>query len=267
MIFAKGKPLGEQGFKWLKIHLINLTGFKKKCSSQERLNYCDEVIDLIMDSADNPFDGKKWWMESDEKWQTLSCCIELTNAIRSGDPFNYISHIPIHQDGSCNGLQHYAALGRDVLGAKSVNLVPSEYPQDVYSDVAKLVEEHIQNDLANGVEMAQIINGFITRKIVKQTVMTYVYGVTRYGAKLQVLKRLKENGKFPESHKVAASLYIAEKIFLSIRQMFTQTRTIQDWLTNCANIISTDYASIVEWVTPLGFPVYQSYFKSAKVCF
>ena len=33
------------------------------------------------------------------------------------------------QDGSCNGLQHYAALGRDVLGGRSVNVLPSEKPQ------------------------------------------------------------------------------------------------------------------------------------------
>lgn len=217
-----------------------------------------------MDSADHPLDGKRWWMESDEIWQTLACCIELTNAIRSNDPHNYVSHMPIHQDGSCNGLQHYAALGRDVLGAKSVNLLPAKYPQDVYSDVANLVQLQINSDLENNVDIAKIVDGFVSRKIVKHTVMTYVYGVTKYGAKLQVLKRLKEDPKFPEAHKVTASLYLSEKIFHSIRQMFTQTRKIQDWLTNCAQIISTDYQNTVEWVTPIGFPVYQSYFKSLK---
>lgn len=43
------------------------------------------------------------------------------------------------QDGSCNGLQHYAALGRDSVGAASVNLLPSDLPQDVYSGVAAQV--------------------------------------------------------------------------------------------------------------------------------
>lgn len=46
---------------------------------------------------------------------------------------------PLLQDGSCNGLQHYAALGRDVIGATSVNLMPCEVPQDVYSGVAQQV--------------------------------------------------------------------------------------------------------------------------------
>jgi len=35
-------------------------------------------------------------------------------------------------DGSCNGLQHYAALGRDYEGAVKVNVAPSPLPEDVY---------------------------------------------------------------------------------------------------------------------------------------
>lgn len=53
-----------------------------------------------------------------------------------GDPTTFISHLPIYQDGSCNGLQHYAALGRDQEGGKEVNLVPAEKPSDVYYSVA-----------------------------------------------------------------------------------------------------------------------------------
>jgi DNA-directed RNA polymerase len=83
--------------------------------------------------------GRMWWAESDEPWQTLACCIEIARAVKSGDPENYICHFPVHQDGSCNGLQHYAALGRDKAGAESVNLKPAACPQDVYSCVAALV--------------------------------------------------------------------------------------------------------------------------------
>lgn len=51
----------------------------------------------------------------------------------------FILPVCLLQDGSCNGLQHYAALGRDVIGATSVNLMPCEVPQDVYSGVAQQV--------------------------------------------------------------------------------------------------------------------------------
>uniref|UniRef100_A0A8B9WS72 DNA-directed RNA polymerase n=1 Tax=Bos mutus grunniens TaxID=30521 RepID=A0A8B9WS72_BOSMU len=134
--FAQGRPLGPHGLDWLKIHLINLTGLKKRESLQTRRDYADAVMEDILDSAERPMTGRKWWMEADEPWQTLACCMEIAQVVHSPDPTTYISHFPVHQDGSCNGLQHYAALGRDSTGATSVNLSPSDLPQDVYSEVA-----------------------------------------------------------------------------------------------------------------------------------
>lgn len=61
---------------------------------------------------------------------------------------HYFFPLSLLQDGSCNGLQHYAALGRDVIGATSVNLMPCELPQDVYSGVAQQVSH---SEAAGGV--------------------------------------------------------------------------------------------------------------------
>ena len=46
--------------------------------------------------------------------------MELASALQHPQPQQYISHLAVYQDGSCNGLQHYAALGRDVIGAEQV---------------------------------------------------------------------------------------------------------------------------------------------------
>lgn len=87
--------------------------------------------------------GRRWWQNQAEPWQILACCIELKNALsHPSGPESYVSHFPVHQDGSCNGLQHYAALGRDLRGAKSVNLTSMDYPQDLYSDVVEIVSIH-----------------------------------------------------------------------------------------------------------------------------
>ncbi|GCC30583.1 hypothetical protein chiPu_0009034 [Chiloscyllium punctatum] len=261
LLFAEGKPLGEHGLNWLKVHLVNLTGFKKKCSLKDRIDYADKVMDDILDSADNPLTGRKWWMNADEPWQTLACCKEIAHAIRSPDPSKYISYFPVHQDGSCNGLQHYAALGRDVIGAASVNLMPDEVPQDVYSAVAQQVEEFRKRNAEKGVKIAQILEGFINRKVVKQTVMTVVYGVTRFGGRLQIEKRLKEVEDFPKDHVWDASHYVVQAVFSSLTEMFTGTREIQDWLTQSARLISKSGSS-VEWVTPLGLPIVQPYHRT-----
>lgn len=114
-------------------------------------------MDQILDSADKPLDGQMWWARSDEPWQTLACCMEIAEASRSENPEKYISHFPVHQDGSCNGLQHYAALGRDSAGGYSVNLSPASKPQDVYSAVAALVEERRHKDEENGLEVCNSI--------------------------------------------------------------------------------------------------------------
>lgn len=60
------------------------------------------------------------------------------------------------------------------------------------------VEELRVRDANSGLKVAQVLEGFISRKVVKQTVMTVVYGVTRYGGRLQIEKRLKEIDEFPK---------------------------------------------------------------------
>uniref|UniRef100_A0A1A7WLC6 DNA-directed RNA polymerase n=2 Tax=Iconisemion striatum TaxID=60296 RepID=A0A1A7WLC6_9TELE len=261
LVFAEGKPLGPKGLDWLKIHLVNLTGLKKRSSLQGRLDYANTLMEDILDSADNPLNGKKWWMDADEPWQTLACCMEIATAVRSPDPSQFISHFPVHQDGSCNGLQHYAALGRDVIGATSVNLVPCEVPQDVYSGVAQQVEELRAQDAVKGLKIAQVLEGFINRKVVKQTVMTVVYGVTRYGGRLQIEKRLKEIDEFPKEYVWDSSHYLVRLVFNGLKEMFTGTREIQDWLTESARLISKS-GHTVEWVTPLGLPIIQPYHRA-----
>ena len=138
-------------------------------------------------------------MNADDPWQCLATCFELTAALRSQNPTAYVCRLPIHQDGSCNGLQHYAALGGDLEGAKQVNLEPADRPQDVYSGVAQLVAADIERQAQEGNEVAIALRGHITRKIVKQTVMTNVYGVTFIGAKAQIYRALKDKGDIDPS--------------------------------------------------------------------
>lgn len=261
LVFAKGEKLGPDGLDWLKIHTVNLFGTMSKDSIAARLAYANEILPKILDSAENPLTGDKWWVSSEEPWQTLAACKEIAAAIASGDPENFVSHFPVHQDGSCNGLQHYAALGRDTLGAKSVNLVDTDKPSDVYSCVCDSVEQQREKAALEGNAIAQKLEGFICRKVVKQTVMTTVYGVTAYGAQLQIRGQLKALD-FPSDLIPPAALFITKLIFQSLGEMFTSSRNTQDWLTRCAHSIVKSKNMPVKWVTPLGLPVVQPYFRS-----
>jgi len=215
-----------------------------------------------MDSADKPLDGRRWWLEADEPWQCLAVCEDLTKALRSPEPERYASKLPVHQDGSCNGLQHYAALGRDEVGASQVDLIPAEKPQDVYSGVCRLVQERVAKDAAEGDRLAKMLNGLVDRKVVKQTVMTSVYGVTFIGARQQILNRLKDVG-FPEEEIYAAAIYLARTTLNSIGDVFTGADNIKKWLAQCARSIAL-HSYDVAWVTPLGLPVVQPYRDAKK---
>ncbi|XP_067946451.1 DNA-directed RNA polymerase, mitochondrial-like [Watersipora subatra] len=264
LTFAKGQPLGERGLDWLKIHLVNLSGFKKKESTTTRLAFADEVLPLALQSAARPLEGKQWWQDLDSPWQGLAACMELKAAFDSGDPVNYLSTLPVHQDGSCNGLQHYAALGGDTVGASAVNLLPADRPHDTYQDVANRAELCRARDAANGNPIAQMLEGHITRKVVKQTVMTKVYGVTQYGSKLQIYKHLSEQSPgLGSANLQKASAYLSSKLFESMASMFISSTEIQNWLTLCAQEITTTVGKPVSWKTPLGLSVTQNYWTGS----
>ncbi|RCI03293.1 DNA-directed RNA polymerase [Rhizopus stolonifer] len=235
--FEEAKPLGERGWKWLKIHLANLYGYDKH-SFTEREQFTLDNIENIMDAVDNPLTGKKWWLEADSPWQCLSACFEVAAAVRSGNPQEFLSQLPVHQDGTCNGLQHYAALGGDLAGARAVNLAAGDRPADVYTGVADMVNKYIEKAAEEGNEHAKLLQGNISRKVVKQTVMTNVYGVTFIGARSQIENRLKENPAIPREKVYALSTYLAKAVFSSLGEMFNGARQIQDWLTDSARRIA-----------------------------
>ncbi|KAK3051929.1 DNA-directed RNA polymerase [Extremus antarcticus] len=242
LTFGRGKRLGATGLRWLKIHLATVAGHDK-ASLSERIEFTTAHLDDIYDSVRNPLGGRRWWLQAEDAWQTLAACFELTAALDSPDPENFISRLPVQQDGTCNGLQHYAALGGDKIGAAQVNLEPGDRPADVYTAVAEAVRTDVHKDALAGNVIAKKLDGHITRKCVKQPVMTNVYGVTWFGAKEQVRKQMEvifpDVRKFDEVNYANMSQYIATKIFKSLGTMFGGAQAIQHWLGQCADRIST----------------------------
>lgn len=298
--FSKSRELGERGLMWLKVHLANVYGYDK-ASIRDRETFAMDNLPNILDSAENPLNGNRWWLEAEDPWQCLATCFELKAALESPDPTKFMSSLPVHQDGTCNGLQHYAALGGDSWGASQVNLSPGDKPADVYSAVADLVREEVDRDAQLGNPMAKAMVGKVKRKVVKQTVMTNVYGVTFAGAKKQVLKQI--HALYPtieEQTGVAEGLlssYITTRIFKALSTMFKGAHDIQYWLGEIGGRVcraltpeqieqvteveyqpayglnkakkiqsKSDIASLfratIIWTTPLRMPIVQPYRKT-----
>ncbi len=269
--FADAKPLGRNGLDWLFIQCANLYGSgADKLPLHQRVEFGKLNLENIKKSAEDPLgpDGS-WWQDADDPWQCLATCMEITKATNSKDPAKFMCNLPIHQDGSCNGLQHYAALGRDFAGGQAVNLVPADRGADVYTGIANVLRGIVQKDIENcdykdeqsveRMKLAKLLIDQVDRKLVKQTVMTSVYGVTFVGARMQIQARLKERVGFEnESVRYRVAAYAAKRTLDALNDMFQNAREVMEWLTHCASVV-TKVNAPVQWTTPLGLPVLQPY--------
>jgi len=284
LMFAHPKPLGKNGLYWLKVHLANLAG-ADKMSFDGRAEFADINMDDIRAAVNDPFGENDWWKKFDDPFQGLATCHEIVRAIDSGDPENYMCSLPVHMDGSCNGLQHYAALGRDKDGGKAVNLCVADEPQDVYvgvmhevirrvaADADEMIpfDENKENitggekDLLKKIKSARLVNGLIDRGVVKRTVMTSVYGVTYIGAKNQIKEKIDEKLEEKgcdidelEQEIHTACGYLASLTMEVMGQQFKGARQTMNWLTECARLIAAQ-GQPVSFISPIGVPVVQPY--------
>ena len=274
--FEEKKPLGERGLRWMHIQCATLFGNgADKLPMDERVQFIKDHIDEVRASAQDPLASDAWWQDAEEPWQCLATCIELDKALELADPTEFESNLPVHQDGSCNGLQHYAALGRDLHGGEAVNLVPADRGADVYTGISnvlkrivaedmKLIDSADEDDVATA-KLAMALAQHIDRKLVKQTVMTSVYGVTFIGARAQIYSRLREREAMEDNEllRYRVANYAAKRTLDALNNMFTNARDVMGWLTQCATI-ATSAGEPVRWTTPLGLPVVQPYHRQSK---
>ena len=99
----------------------------------------------------------------------------------------------------------------------------------------------------------------VDRKLVKQTVMTSVYGVTHIGARQQIQNRLKERDAVEDENlRYKMANYAARRTLDALANLFVNARDVMAWLAECARVVCSQ-GRAVEWTTPLGLPVVQPY--------
>ena len=288
--FANGKPLGEEGWKWLAILGANLAG-NDKVTLEDRVNWILENEDEILGIANDPYTNRGWCgsvggVEIDKPWQFLAFCFEWKGYAEHGE--NFVSKLPVAMDGSCSGIQHFSAMLRDHIGGKAVNLIPADLPQDVYQMVANKVLEQIETDLVEGTAdevrhtdqgtayvktgtkaLAQQWSEFgVTRKVTKRSVMTLAYGSKEYGFKEQLMEDIirpakqacdREGKEFIfQGDGYQAAQYMAKAIWNAVNQVLVKAGEAMKWLQSVASIAASEELP-VRWTTPVGFPVMQAY--------
>lgn len=88
-------------------------------------------------------------------------------------------------------------------------------------------EANLENDVVRNKarELRQYHPGPIARKTVKQTVMTTVYGVTNYGAMLQVKRQLKLIGMNDKQSRIFSG-YISKHTLNSLDEAFVSSMQV-----------------------------------------
>ena len=253
--FKGGKRITDP--KWLYRHLSATWGHDK-VTFEAREKWTTENLNEIIAVANDPI-GNQWWTEAEEPFQFLAGCFDLQGYLR--DPDNHLSHLIVYIDGTCNGLQHYAALFRDSLTGKYVNLIDSGKPMDLYAKVAKETTASLRT---KGDEIAALwLNVGIDRALVKRVVMTTAYGVTLWGCKDQIYEEI--SSRNTTSHRYlgtssindrTASNYLGKVLYDSLSEVIVSATSGMKWLKKVSNCKKEQP---LVWTTPSGFKVQQAY--------
>ena len=265
--FSVGKALGTSGVRWLAIHLANVFGIDK-VSFKDRINWVKANTEAILDSADNPLDGQRYWTTADKPWMALAACIEWKGYSEHGPDF--ISHLPIAVDGSNSGLQHFTALLRDTDAAPHVNLQNGDEPRDLYKVIAERAQAIV--DHSNDPKLAPWRDQKIDRKITKRPCMTFAYSAraqTMTGQILEELERRDEEaasvGNAPHlngADNFKASATLSKLIYKLIGQEVPAAKAAMKWLQSAVKEVNKVDLPLW-WTSPAGFPVIQYYPKDA----
>ena len=204
--FAEAKPLGATGLRGLMIHTANVCG-KDKLSIQERVEWVTRNWMMLGDIKSHR-DIRKLLPNADV-FQALVACgaiDKIQHWVANCEEIElYPSNLVCHQDGTCNGLQHMAAITGDRKTAEAVNCVESsgiQAPSDVYGTVANKAAE-----LTTGV-----IHDLITkynRSMAKNPVMVTSYGATESTIINNIAKYITTKGEDISNAEAIGKSYLA----------------------------------------------------------
>jgi len=261
--FSHGKPLGKSGIKWLAVHGANCYGYNS-VSYSDRYKWVMDNLEGIQQSSREPHSnaGRALLKEAKDPFRFFAFCREWDELSRMQFSESFISHLPVTLDGSCNGFQHMSALLHDQQGGARVNLTHSKLPQDIYSDVSNELINRLTADTDNPLGKVLLCGG-IDRYTVKPVVMPVPYGLTLRGASLAIHEYINAN-----AHRYGLDQnylknwdyirYLAQMI-LDITDEYVQSaKELKAWLRASSDLLA-QHDSVVSWVSPAGFPVYQHY--------
>ena len=200
--FKHWKPLGDDGIRWLRIHVHNMmegmdseqlkTPAVKQCTFDQRSKWVEKNIDGLRNLAANPAEYLSElklhrYAGKSKALQRIASLVELDRVYgeyeKNGRDWSKVmSGQPVYLDASCNGYQHVAALLRDRELAHNVNLIgdEEESPRDLYGIVADNANRDKASELVNNIldedDTTKVMDRAFSRGVAKCPTMTAIYG-------------------------------------------------------------------------------------------
>jgi len=259
LTFSQGKAIDSAGACHLAIHGANCFGFDK-VNLQDRVDWVEDNEERILSCASDPLADLWWAKEAANPFQFLAFCKEWQGWSDEGEGF--VSHLPVAADGSCNGLQHFAAMLRSATTGREVNLIPSDEPNDIYQKVADRVTERLKEMPDNPLAVKWLDFG-VKRGCTKRPCMVLPYGGRQYSFSdfvMDYLTEEKEKGNMHpfEEDAFKACILLAKVIWQSIGEVVHAATDAMGWLQKASRVASSEGLPI-RWDTPVNFPVLQAY--------
>jgi len=216
--FARGRPLDEAGVRALRRHGANLVrrsrllqdlgiDDRQVATLDERERWVVAHEPEILASAASPLREPFWRTVAGKPMQFLAFCLAYRQwTLEPSVPV----HLPVQIDGTCNGLQHIAALTGDAGLARAVNVLIREggLPGDIYSELAVSAVGNLgqlgvgleKDPNAMGLALADAWlaasstrRAWLNRETAKKVVMTVPYGASRGAQAHHILEAITNN--------------------------------------------------------------------------
>jgi hypothetical protein len=285
--------LPDLGFKsdfWLKIYGANCfgngNGDEKNLNNLklDKLPYKDRILWIENHHSDIISLNPDFWNQADQELLFLAFCYEYKAYYE--DPENFITHLPIQLDATCNGLQHLSVMSANSKLAQLVNLLPNsedQNPFDLYSVVLAEIEKKVKKIIDENPLHVRLKYLKLDRKIVKRSIMTIPYNVTENGIVehlkeffyVNINKKKDDSDQYvyeymysPKKEKIHGSVAItggdlfmlAKIIYNVLYEVHPELKNVVSYFKNMVNLLTKLELPVV-WITPGGLIIKQKYAK------
>lgn len=262
-------PLTEDGVQPLGLYGTSLWG-NDKGTLKERLEWVRSNGEWIKRIAHNPLEVTDW-TNADKPFQFLQWTRHWANFLAHGP--GVITNATVGVDGTCNGLQHFAAMLRDPISGAAVNLLDTDKPADIYSNVADRTTDIItqwktnrdypavnnRGEALTWTTLDRLVSRWlsvgVTRKYTKRPVMTIPYSATKNSALHYVLLEMDESGEDWGDDRYIAAQLLTEAIWAATFDVVVAARRAEKWLQR----VAVDYVkrtnTMPVWTLPDGAEV------------